>query len=958
MRAETAASDRAPATGADRRGAAFDGFRDLLAAADGPALTDERWTQREAELWKAGNPSAAVLLGRLLVCSDPGDFGFLTTCGTRLAKLAMTREATTFFEIAARLRPDPKVAIRLADCYLAAGRWQAAVAVLRDGAAAAPLPATKLALVLAEHGPAAQAMTALLDAARLGPPEASRVALADAALRLKGQAGALAVWRSVGRPVTDTPSGYMRRLGVQLARAGELLAAVASLDRARRHDPDDIEAGIWLAWVRRRLSWRGDPIVVRYREQKFDLEREDEYERLGHVVVQNQHTAFRSTLIGILREHTDLASDQVDGYLCLGLLHHGLLEPQHAVRQLAEAVRLAPDDPRCVVAYARSVELDRRPAEAVAVLDEAARRLVNAPAIIEEWAGIFMRTGKPAEALEVARRGAAKFPDHHPLHTTLAVLARQAGRYDEACTALQTAFSLRAAQLDEVEELALMLMVLGRHEEAAAALSQGIASSGRRQSIELRAILAETARKCDAEGSGAGVAQFRQVVGELRIDYLDFRRVGMLMFLSKADEECDRAVAVLRAYAAEAPSDLSKAAHLFYFLLGLNRISPALSHWLDTVRPLCGDRAVLPDRPFQRAPRITPGPSKTGPAAGAKPERSFGLVIQGPVTHRGFDGRDNIARLVDDFGQRFKAIVLSTWEGELDPGLTAGNFHAVFSRDTTPTTSRDGIPLRNRVRQMFSTKAGIDRIRQLGGVDYVIKIRTDLHADLNVLCDHVLHCERNFSDFTVVGQKNFIFTPSMQCEGPYLTGDVMFAGHIDDFENFVLATLETQDEVFRPSKNLPENDMILKHLYRNIRPVLNVPDYMNFAMIGKKAPPVPYPKGLLEYWAEVVRHSLSPMPRRLFETARFRGGGSPMNVQSIRRIDFETWVDVRADLLAHMASRVDGWYDMDAEEFDHVYFYYLEKAVEMAGVALSGDFRLALRDYRAFVDKSRAAIPG
>lgn len=950
--------DQVPAAEVDQPGMEYSMLRRLLAAPDRPALTDERWMEREAELWRSGSRSGAVLLGRLLVCSAPANFAFLTTCGARLAKLAMLREATPFFEIAARLRSDPKVTRRLADCYLDAGRWQSAVAVLRDAAGMAPQLRTKLALILVERGSVEEAMAALLDAAKLGPRQADKLALADAALRLDRPASALAVWRAADQPVSDAPAGFMRRLGIELARAGELLAAESSLDRAGRRDPDDIEAGIWLAWVRRRLSWTGEPIVVGYRNQSFDLDRDGDYEKLGRLVVQNQHTALRSTLIAALQEQTGLAPNQVDDYLCFGLLHYGLLEPQHAIRHLAEAVRLAPNDPRCVVAYARTVELDRRPAEAIAVLEEAAGRLVDAPEIVDEWANLCLRRGMPTEALAVARRGAAKFPNHHPLHTTLALLARQAGLYDESCAALQSAFAHRTALLEEIEELALMLMVLGRHDEAAAALWQGIASSGRRQSIELRGILADAAQKSDTGGPAAGAAHLRKAVGEFRIAYADFRLVGMLLFLSKAEDESDRSVAVLRAYVAGTPTDLTKAAHLFYFLFGLKRMPAALGHWLDTVRPLCGDRAVLPERPFQRAPRITVGASKTRPAAEERAERSFGLVIQGPVTHRGFDCRHNIARLVEDFGRRFEAVVLSTWEGELDPGLTAGNFYALFSRDTTPTKAREGIPLRNRVRQMLSTKLGIDRIRQLGGVDYVIKIRTDLHADLDVLCDHVLYCERNFSDFSAIGQKNFIFTPPMQAEGPYLTADVMFAGHIDDLENFVLATLETQEDVFRPWQNLPESDMILRHLYRNIRPVLGIPDYLNFALVRKNKPAVPYPKGLLEYWAEVVRHSLAPMPRQLFDTATFRDGASLMNMLSDRRIDFETWVDVRHDFLAYMASRVDGWYDMDAEEFDHAYFYYLEKAVEMAGVTLPHDLRRALSDYRLFVDKTMAAAPG
>ena len=196
----------------------------------------------------------------------------------------------------------------------------------------------------------------------------------------------------------------------------------------------------------------------------------------------------------------------------------------------------------------------------------------------------------------------------------------------------------------------------------------------------------------------------------------------------------------------------------------------------------------------------------------------------------------------------------------------------------------------------------------------------------------------------------------MQLDGPYLTGDVMFAGHIDDFENYLLATLETETEVFRPYKNLPESDVTLKHLYRNLRPVLGVPDYMNFPIIRKSKPAIPYPKGLIDYWAVAARYSLAPMPRRLFETAVFRGGELPMNHLSYRRVDFETWAEMPADWAAHAATVAEGWYDLEADAFDQAYFYYLEKAAEMAGVKFSGDLRRALGDYRVYVERVRSTV--
>ncbi len=81
-----------------------------------------------------------------------------------------------------------------------------------------------------------------------------------------------------------------------------------------------------------------------------------------------------------------------------------------------------------------------------------------------------------------------------------------------------------------------------------------------------------------------------------------------------------------------------------------------------------------------------------------------------------------------------------------------------------------------------------------------------------------------------------------------------------------------------------------------------------------------------------------------------------MNHLSRRRIDFETWADMPADWAPHAESVVDGWYDLQAEEFDQAYFYYLEKAAEMAGVTFAIDLRRGLGDYRAYVDKCRSAV--
>jgi|GEM_PF-899184 len=936
-------------------------LRVLLEAFDGSPDSVGKLIGFEAGLWSSGERTSASLLARSLVCLDPANFDFLMACGGRLAKLKSLQEARLVLEIALRRSLDRKIAGRLAACYVEIGNPDAAVRVLRSTISALPtVPQLRvqLALTLADHGPAAEACVELRNAVEHCADRETAVAMVVAAFRLGDHGDALGVWRAAGEPVGDDPPGFMGDLGIRLARAGELLPASAALGRAVRREPENLPAGLWLAWVHRQLSWTEEPVAVRYQGRDFDLARPSDYEALAHIVAQNQHSDLRRGLVDILREQVERSSQPVPEHLRLGLVYHGLIESHHAVAELATAVRLAPTDVPCIVAHALALELDRRRTEAIQALTEAVERLPDAPELLEALADIQIRWDAPAEALDVARRGVQRFADHHPLQTIVARLAQEAGLYAEACTAMQAAFRLRQPQLREVEDLTLMLMVLGRHAEAAATLSDGVKATGRRETIELRGILLDAARCSETDGADEGVARLRRSVRTHRADYRDFRRVGMLLFLSNAETETDRAAEVLRESVARNPADQSGAAHLFYFLFGLNRISEALSLWLDTVRPLCADRSVLPERPFQKAPPITVRPAAARPPRADTAKPTFGLVIQGPVTHRGFDCRDNINRLVDDFGGLFKAVVVSTWEGEADPGLTAANCHTVFSRDTTPSWSREGIPLRNRVRQMLSTKIGIDHIRGLGGVDYVIKIRTDLHVDLGVLCEHVLHCERNFTAYAAVGQKNFIFTPPMQLDGPYLTGDVVFAGHIDDFENYLLATLETEREVFRPYKNLPESDVTLKHLYRNLRPVLGVPDYMNFAIIRKGKPTIPYPKDLIDYWAVAARYSLAPTPRRLFETAVFRGGDFPMNLLSHRRVDFETWADMPTDWAGHAASVVDGWYDLDAEEFDQAYFYYLEKAAEMAGVTFSGDLRRALGDYRVYVERLRPAAPG
>ncbi|MEQ8816472.1 MAG: hypothetical protein RLO51_01060 [Thalassobaculum sp.] len=936
-----------------------DELRARLEAFDGSPDGARTLIDFATELWNGNRRTLAVALVRSAVCLDPTNLAFLTACGGWLGKLQASGEARTVLEIALHHAPDRKIAGRLAACYTELGRPEAAVQVLRTSLAAMPAARqlqVQLALILAEHGPADQARVELLNAVELSTDRATTVALAAAAVRLDGHADALTVWRAAGQPVVDHPPRFMADLGIHLVRAGDLLSASAALARALRRDPENLMAGLWLAWTHRQLGWQDEPAAVRYQGVAFDLARPRDHEALARLVAQNQHSILRRELVEALRDMLARSQNPVPEHLRLGLFYHGLLESQHAVETLEAAVRLAPNDVPCILAYARSLELDRRRDDVIQVLGEAIRRLPDAPQLLEELAEIQIRCTAPEAALEVARKGARQFPKYHPLHTIVAKLTQAAGLYAEACDALQTAFRLRQPLLTEVEDLALMQMVLGRHEEGVATLSEGVKATGRRQTLELRSLLADVAKYSETEGVEPAVGRLRRSVASLKADFRDFRRVGMLLQLSKAEDEADRAVAVLRESVAMHPGDQSGAAQLFYFLLGLNRISQALTHWLDTVRPLCGDRDVLPERPFQNAPPVRVPPAVAKPPADRPPTRTFGLVIQGPVTHRGFDCRDNIQRLVDDFGERFKAVVLSTWEGEADPGLRGDNCHALFSRDTTPAWSRDRIPLRNRVRQMLSTKIGLDHLRGVGGIDYVIKIRTDLHADLPALCDHVLHCERNFSEYTAVGQRNFIFTPPMQFDGPYLTGDVMFAGHIDDFENFLLATLETENEVFRPYKNLPESDVTLKHLYRNLGPVLGVPDYMNFAIIRKSKPLIRYPKGLIEYWATVIRHSLAPMPRRLFETAVFRGGDLPMSHLSDRRIDFETWVGMPDDWTRHAASVVDGWYDLEAETFDQAYFYYLEKAAEMAGVTFSGDLRRALGDYRIYVDKLRSAL--
>jgi tetratricopeptide (TPR) repeat protein len=144
----------------------------------------------------------------------------------------------------------------------------------------------------------------------------------------------------------------------------------------------------------------------------------------------------------------------------------------NAVRDLRMAHSLAPAAPQPLELLGRVFDRRGEPAEAARWYAQAALLLKDAdPSLLYSLALAHYRAGDPAAAREPLRRAIAGDGSLAQAHYLLGLAYRDTGEAEKAVAALQQALKLAPALLPAREELADLLLELGRDAEAAPLLS-------------------------------------------------------------------------------------------------------------------------------------------------------------------------------------------------------------------------------------------------------------------------------------------------------------------------------------------------------------------------------------------------------------------------------------------------------------------------------------------------------
>ncbi len=210
-------------------------------------------------------------------------------------------------------------------------------------------------------------------------------------------------------------------------------------------------------------------------------------------------------------------------------------------------------------------------------------------------------------------------------------------------------------------------------------------------------------------------------------------------------------------------------------------------------------------------------------------KRKFGLVIQGALMSVGrtgdklhqtpdqlkkeggivnYDCRENINKIIKDFGHLFDQIVVSVFDNQLKPEDNFLGAKIVSSPDLGGILQVGHYKDNNKARQFVSTLNGLIELEK-SGIEYAIKTRTDTYLDLNKLI------ESFFANDTKKIGTTMIHPPT------YLLHDLYFMAELKNLKRFCEAVLAFRRFEFISSVH---RDMLLKHAFVEYRDKIGVND--------------------------------------------------------------------------------------------------------------------------------------
>lgn len=221
-------------------------------------------------------------------------------------------------------------------------------------------------------------------------------------------------------------------------------------------------------------------------------------------------------------------------------------------------------------------------------------------------------------------------------------------------------------------------------------------------------------------------------------------------------------------------------------------------------------------------------------------KKRIGLIIQGPLVSIGktgeqyyltldelnaqggavkYDCRENINRLIREFGHLFDEIVISTLANDARPDESFEGAKLIFAPDPggLKNVNAKNYKENNKFKQYASILNGLLELEK-SGMDYAVKVRVDTHLDLKKLVDSFLS--------GVESGKNpqAVYVP-LTHERTYLIHDLYFASTLEALKKFCEAILAYDHFEFISSAHM---EAVLKHAYGEYRHDIGVPDWAYF----------------------------------------------------------------------------------------------------------------------------------
>src|SRR3989344_101059 len=213
--------------------------------------------------------------------------------------------------------------------------------------------------------------------------------------------------------------------------------------------------------------------------------------------------------------------------------------------------------------------------------------------------------------------------------------------------------------------------------------------------------------------------------------------------------------------------------------------------------------------------------------------KKIGLVIQGALLSVGrtgnklhqtpeqlkkeggvieYDCRENIQKIIDDFGHLFDEIVVSVFDNQLKDGDGWRGAKIVSASDPGGIKQEGHYKDNNKARQFISTLNGILELEK-NDIEYVVKTRTDIYLDLGKLVESYFAGDTKKIGVTIVHPPNF------------LLHDLYFVAELPKLKSFCEAILAYDRFEFISSVH---REIILKPAHFLYKDKISVPDWAYF----------------------------------------------------------------------------------------------------------------------------------